>query len=175
MKSSLSTIQRLHRIGKVLSRIFYILSIVTAAAAVILSLVVFLSAEVNQKVSAVLSEHTEYSITSIYGFSAVAVILSLGEAVKAGRAEDYFKTELEAGTPFKMENAKKMLHLGILVIVVPIVTYTLSRVVYSVMALSFSDMAPLKLNASGSVTLGVMFIITSLLLRYGAEKEEGKV
>ena len=34
--------------------------------------------------------------------------------------------------------------------------------------------APLQLDNDGSVTLGIMFIVLSLICRYGAELREGK-
>ncbi len=174
MKSSLIALQRLCRTGKVLSRIFYVLSVVVAVIATVFLLLILLSSSLHDKVEKIVSSHSFYNIATLYGLSVVTVVLAIGEAIKAKKAENYFKLELEAGTPFKEELSKKMRGLGLAVIIVPIISYTISHVIYHILSASLSGMAPLELNASGSITLGVMFLVLSLITRYGAETVKGE-
>lgn len=48
------------------------------------------------------------------------------------------------------------------------------KIVYAVMEQTLHAVAPLQLDHSSSVALGVMFIVMSLGCRYGAELREGK-
>ena len=48
------------------------------------------------------------------------------------------------------------------------------KIVYAVMEQTLHAVAPLQLDHSNSVALGVMFIVMSLGCRYGAELREGK-
>ena len=97
-----------------------------------------------------------------------------GEAVLAKFAEHYFKRELTDGTPFNLGGAKELMRLGILTICIPLGTQIIAEIVYAVMEQTMQGVTPLQLDNTGSVTLGIMFIVMSLICRYGAELHEGK-
>ena len=101
---------------------------------------------------------------------AVGLILCAGEAVLAKFAECYFKHELADGTPFNLSGAKELKRLGILTICIPVGTQIAAEIVYVVMNQIFQDAAPLRLDQSGSIGIGITFIIVSLICQYGAEK-----
>lgn len=63
--------------------------------------------------------------------------------------------------------------VGILAICIPIGTQMIAEIVYAVMEQAMQGVAPFQLGYSGSVALGVMFIVMSLGCRYGAELREG--
>ena len=100
---------------------------------------------------------------------AVGAIICAGEAVLCRIAGRYFKNELEAGTPFTFDGAKELLRLGIYTICIPVVTVVASEIVYQVMKHFLSNVDKLEIGNAVSVELGVMFIIMSLLCKYGAE------
>ena len=114
------------------------------------------------------------NISTAYAAMAAGMILCAGEAVLAKFAEHYFKRELADGTPFDLGGAKELMRLGILAICIPIGTQIIAEIVYAVMEQTLRGVAPLQLDHSGSVALGVMFIVMSLGCRYGAELREGK-
>jgi len=103
-----------------------------------------------------------------------AMILCIGQTVLAKFAETYFRNELTAGTPFTVDGAKELLRLGILTICIPLGCLIVSEIVSGIMAgfLNCDDL--LKIENGGSVTMGVMFIIMSVLCRYGTELEMEK-
>ena len=69
-----------------------------------------------------------------------------------------------------------MQRLGILTICLPIGTQIVAEIVYAVMEQTMQGVAPLRLDSAGSVALGVMFIVMSLICRYGADMyEERKI
>lgn len=67
-----------------------------------------------------------------------------------------------------------MQRLGILTIFLPIGTQIVAEIVHAVMEQAMQGVAPLQLDNDSSVTLGIMFIVLSLICRYGAELREEK-
>lgn len=67
-----------------------------------------------------------------------------------------------------------MMRLGILAICIPIGTQIIAEIVCAVMEQTLHGVARFQFDHSSSVTLGVMFIVLSLICRYGAELREGK-
>ena len=61
------------------------------------------------------------------------------------------------------------MRLGICTICIPIGTAIISGIVYGIMSSIFSGVADYSFSNTTSVGLGVMFIVISLLCRYGAE------
>lgn len=171
MKSSLTTIQSLHKLGKVLSRIYFVLSIIGLVLSLALAAALLISTDIKDLISSTLFDGTKYGVNTLYGISSTLFLISFGEIFLSRKAEDYFRSELNTGTPFSIENALKLKKLGILTLIIPVVTHTLSAVVYNIMMSNLDGMAPFKFHMTGSVILAVMFIITSMLCRYGAGKE----
>ena len=64
--------------------------------------------------------------------------------------------------------------LGILTICIPIGTQIIAEIVYDALSHIRNKVAPLELDNSGSVALGIMFIVFSLICRYGAECQKGE-
>ena len=82
----------------------------------------------------------------------------------------YLTRELSDGTPFVDDTALQLRRLGVLTIVLPIVSIVLQMIPYAVFDLS----APDRLDNAGSVILGVVLILASLVFRYGAELAQSK-
>ncbi len=168
MRTSLSTIQILHRIGKILSK-----------AAVLISAIafVFCTATLICTVCGVDFARDRIESTALFGgnfgyayhLMISLAVIALGEAFVAKRSADYFSSELEAGTPFDSGNATRLRNLGIVTIVIPLVTAVISKTVYAVLVKKYGTFDYSLDYAGGSVAVGIMFIILSLICRYGAE------
>lgn len=171
MKNPLSVIQTAHKIGKIISRICFFVSIVVAVVLLVALISLLFGLDKIPAMADLLTEG-EYSKETLYGLSLVGIIYSLGEALICRKAYGYFSFELERGTPFTYEGAKMLLKVGIMNIAISIVTFALSSAIYRLMALTLGNMSPLKLNSTGSLTLGIMFVITSYMLSYGADLEK---
>ena len=87
-------------------------------------------------------------------------------AVLLSFALSYLTRELSDGTPFVDDTALQLRRLGVLTIV----SVVLQMVPYAVFDLS----APDRLDNAGSVILGVVLILASLVFRYGAELAQSK-
>ena len=175
----LYTIQKLSRIGKILSNIAFIFSVIGFCVCIIGVLSLKFGNKSLAKIGCVaiyglISDEYGYKIEDISSYLIGMLIACAGEALLARFAQSYFKNELEAKTPFTLmpaaiceppyAGAKEMLRLGILVIVIPIICDALITIADSVndeKAISFGD--------ESNITLGIMFILGSLLCNYGAQ------
>lgn len=176
---TLNTIQTLSKIGKVLSKINYIFCLIGAiGCAVGLASLPFADQGIFKiggvTIYGLIVNRAGIDLTALYPAMAGVMILCIGQAVLAKFAELYFKNELTAGTPFTLAGAKEMLRLGILTICIPLGCLIVAEIISGIIAgfLNCDDL--LKIENGGSVTLGVMFIVMSVLCRYGAELTERK-
>lgn len=176
---TLNVIQKLSKIGKVLSKIMFIFCIVGFCGCIAGILSMALGAPTlkfgDVTLEGILNTEAEVTIGTVYAAMVAGMILCVGEAVLAKFAEHYFKRELADGTPFSLGGAKEMQRLGILTICIPIGIQIIAEIVYAVMEQTMQGVAPLRLDNAGSVALGVMFLVVSLICKYGAEiYEESK-
>ena len=169
---ALNTIQKLSKIGKVLSTIIFVCCIVGAvlSAVGILCLALipdgFKIGEVT--IRGLIESNAKLSIETCYTSAALAFVFCIGEAILSKMASRYFKNEIEAGTPFTEKGAGELKRLGICTIVIPIATAVISVIIYEIMKAVFKDVADLKFADYASIGIGVMVIVMSLLCRYGA-------
>ena len=170
---TLVTIQKLVRLGKILSKIVFTCCIIGICGCVagIISLAAGLETLRIGSVTlgGLVEKSAEMSMGSFYAAMAVGIILCTGEAVLSKFALLYFRHELEDGTPFTLEGAKEMFRLGVLTVCIPFGSLLLAVITHGVLAQYLPDVAELKLDCDGSFALGVMFILTSLICKYGAE------
>lgn len=175
---TLNTIQTLSKIGKVLSKIVFILSIIGAAVCCIGIVCYALLHNVikidGRELSTILAMRADISVASGYVIMAAGILLCAAEAVVARFAEIYFKNELAAGTPFTFEGAQEMLRLGIITIAVPLGTVIVCSIAVGIATQFASGFDKIDFSNATSVALGVMFIILSVIFKYGAEIREGK-
>ena len=166
---TLNIIQKLSKMGKVLSKIIFIFCIVGVFSMALWASTLKLG---GVTLESILNTEVEVTIGTVYAALAVGMILCAGEAVLAKFAEHYFNHELADGTPFSITGAKEMQRLGILTICIPIGTQIVAEIVYAVMKQTLQGVAPLQLDNAGSVALGIMFIVMSLICHYGADVYE---
>lgn len=181
---SLSTIQRLSKIGKVLSKIAFIFSVIGFCGCIAGLLSLSFGNGSLIKIGGVtlhglISSDYGYNIKSITAALSGWMVICAGEAVLAKSAEVYFKNELTAGTPFTLAGAKEMLRLGILTLAIPtgcaVVGSIVEGIIAGFMKVEQAAAMDLYFDNESSIALGVMFIVISLLCRYGAELiENGK-
>ena len=175
---SLNTIQKLAKIGKILSRIAFLLSVVGFCGCVIGLLAASLGNGGLLRLGGVtlhgmISGEYGLHIGSVTGLLSGWLIVCAGEAVVAKFAEGYFRNELAAGTPFTLPGAKELLRLGILTLAVPAGCALTGSIVRGIVAgfMKVEETAALNrsFNCDASIALGVLFLLGSLLCRYGAE------
>ena len=98
------------------------------------------------------------------------------EAVLAKFAVCYFKKELKAGTPFTLSGAKELLRLGILTVAIPLGCALAANITEGILAgympVDRELLSGFLPDNEESITLGIMFMLMSLLCRHGAEQKE---
>ncbi len=174
---TLNTIQTLSKIGKILSKIVYIFCIIGAVGCIVGVVCLPFADTGVLKVGGVtiyglVVNRAGIDLNSLYSLMTGAMIVCIGQAVTAKFAERYFSHELTAGTPFTVGGAKELLHLGIITICVPLGAMILAQIISSIVTEFIGCGDAFKLEGGDSVTLGVMFIVMSLLCKYGAECRE---
>ena len=179
MMKSLQTIQTLSKIGKILSKIIFICCTIGAVGCAIgMASLPFADTGVLKiggvTIHGLIVNRAGIDLNSLYPLMTGAMIVCIGQTILAKFAENYFTHELAVGSPFTVDGAKELLRLGILTICIPLGCLIAAEIVSGIMAgfLNCDDL--LKIENADSVILGVMFIIMSVLCRYGAELEMGK-
>ena len=176
MMKSLGIIQTLSKIGRILSKIAHICCIIGAVTcAVVMASLPFSQTGVFKiggvNIHTLIVNETGIDLTGLYPVLVGATILCIGRAVLAKFAEIYFRNELTAGTPFTQEGAKELLRLGILTICIPLGCLIAAEIAGGIMTKILNCADLFKFENGDSVTLGVLFMITSVLCRCGAEAQ----
>lgn len=175
---TLKTIQTLSKIGKILSKIIYICCIVGFAGCVVGIIAMIIGGQTAKlegiSLHSILQTEANVAEGTIWSAIVVGLIFSVGEFFLARMSYRYFENELKIGTPFSKEGAKEMFRLGISAIWIPLATLILAQISQEIFA-NLMEVEKLDLDGFESVSLGVMFIVMSLICKYGAElKEENK-
>ena len=76
--------------------------------------------------------------------------------------------ELKECTPFTLSGAKRMMRLGILTMCIPVVVEILIEIAYIIMKNVLTGVGEVNVDMNISFGIGIMFIVTSLICRYGA-------
>lgn len=172
---TLSVLQVLAKIGRVLSRIVFICcAIGVAGCAVGLLSLPFADTGIIKlggvSIYGLICNHAGIELNELYALLAGAMIVCLGELITARYAEAYFRNECAAGTPFTLYGAKELLRLGILVVCVPLGAQIVALIVSGFLSELLGCGEAFRLSRGDSVALGVMLILGSLLCRCGAEQ-----
>ena len=168
---SLSHIMRFTKLGQVLSRIVFILSVVGAAACavgIILALaandMVIAGKSLEQIYSMAPGIDTRGLLASLIGATAFFII----EILLSHAAAEYFTNVLKAGTPFTMAGAKELRKLGVKSIIHPFLEIIVDILVGVIFTRESSFLLELEFGDGGIIALGIMMIMMSFFCEYGA-------
>ena len=176
---SLESIQKTFQVFQKLTKVAMILAFVASG----MLLVGLVCGVVISSAGAAVSGGMEtlYELTAsasfheMIGTLLVDFVLTLTDAILLKEAFLYFSAEQEDGTPFTHRGADLLKRLGILLLVLPAVAAILGGIFYGIFDLSKANVA--ELGNGTSVAMGIMLILMSLIIRYGAEVQnqiEGK-
>ena len=178
---SLETIQKLAKLGRILSKIVFVLCVIASGICLLgLLCTVFLPEEAEignvaiqgmtelpQEVKDNMTEDTFRAVS--YVAMGLAMIICACEAALAKMAERYFKHELEAGTPFTFDGAQELKRLGIYTIVLPLVTSVIAQIALFELEKHLTGKIDDTSTISVSLGLGIMMLVMSVVCKYGAE------
>lgn len=82
----------------------------------------------------------------------------------------YFTAELKEGTPFTSAGADRIKQLGIIEIALSVISMLIIDGIYENIGLAEWN----RFDDAGSITFGIFLIAISVVVRYGAEREQGE-
>ena len=173
--NTLGTIQTFSKIARILCRIVFICCLVGGIFCCVGIIGLAIIPEGMQigdtTIRGLIEESAEGSLGTCYAAMAVGIVLCAAEAVLSRIAEAYFLHELAAGTPFTLEGAEELKRLGICTICIPIGANIVAAIIFGIFKAAMENVQSSDLSAfdSGSIGLGIMFLVMWLLCRYGAE------
>lgn len=173
MEKTLNAIQVFSKIGKILSTIIHVFCIVGIVGCCI-GLATYGTFDNALKIAGVnihglVKESEELSQGTAYASMTTALIFCIGQVILTRIAGRYFKNELRAGTPFTLDGAKELLHLGICTICIPIGTAVAAGISYVIISNVFEHVAEMSTDNFTSTGLGIGMILVSLICKYGAQ------
>ncbi len=176
---SLRTVQVLAKIGKVLSKIVFICSIVGAALCVAGIVSYAFLGDGGVKIGGVtlrafIEKEAGLSTAETYAAMATGLVFLIAEIVVSALAVRYFRHELEAGTPFTAPLARELRTLGIVDICVGLGASVICGIVLAVMKVVGQTASNVSYGGSFSAGLGIAMIVVSVLCDYGAEIRRGE-
>lgn len=169
---TLTTIQTLMKVGRILSGIAYVCSLVGG----ILCIVGLVTAGAPRSIvlggvtiHTLIASLDNLNLGAFYSTAVTALFACISTCILAKLASRYFNHELTAGTPFTIEGARELLRLGICIICVPLAAIIIAKICCATIGVLFPGEAIIDFNAEAPVLLGVVIIVMSLFCKYGAE------
>ena len=174
--NSLQTIQKTCKVFQILTKIAMILCFVGSG----LLLLGLICGIVISSTGAVIAGNMEtlYRLTSSASFFEMVgsllaeFVLTLTDALLFFHAWKYFSAEQADGTPFSHRGADLMKRLGIMLIALPAVATILVGVLHKIFDLTQIEAA--DVGNGTNVMMGIMLILVSVILRYGADLEANR-
>ncbi len=165
---SLKTVQGIAKFFNVLMHIVFVCCIIGAVCCVLSGAILMVLPEDMPEIVDIMAEMTpEFDVTELKSLGILclcAAIVCVGESVVFGFGCHYTKSVVAAGTPFTMDGAKELRRYGILSLAIPFG----AMIVASAISSAVADGLNISVNLSG----GVLCILLSYLLQYGAELNE---
>lgn len=176
---TLNIIQTLAKIGKIICQIIFVCSIIGIIGCIISLICIPFTdkayVELNgMTIRGFIYNETGFELKTLYPLISGALVICIGEGIIAKFAELYFKNEINAGTPFTINGSKELLRLGILTICISLGALILAKII-SAIIVELTGYGEVFDVTNDSITIGLMFIIVSLLTKHGAEIKEKEV
>ena len=175
MTKTLKTIQTIMKVGKVLATIVFVCCIIGAVGCALgivgLSMTPLIGITPETLAELLDEESLEIFADGYLGkayFGCIVGIIScVAEAVLAHLAINYFKKELEVGTPFTFEGAKELFRLGVINLCVMLGLSVVEGMIFGIMWVFFPNITEPK--TSVSLGTGLWMMMLSVFFKYGAE------
>lgn len=120
-------------------------------------------------INGIFENNTDLSANDIYASLVVACIMCIIGAILSKFTELYFKHELADGTPFTIRGAMEIRRLGILNIALSLGGTIVISIIHGIMSHVLGNIQDLSIEIENSIDIGIVLIIVSLILKYGAE------
>ena len=168
---TLGTIQKTFHVFMILAKVGAVLSFVAAGLALLAVGCGTVwrngGTVVGLQMESMISLTGAHGLDHMIGLTLADGVFALTNGVLFAMAHLYLKCEQADGTPFTMDGANRVKRLGIRMIVLPLVAEIVAKVIDACFGLDRQGAW-----RDGFLLLGVVLILASLVLRYGAELEQ---
>ena len=165
MSKSLSILQTIAKVTRIVCKVLFILCIIGAVGSLIGLVAIMAFGPLAEAMGA---ESMDLGVLGCV----TGLIACVGEAVFFRLAERYCEHELEAGTPFTQAGAKEILRLGIASLIISVSIAVLCSMASGIFAILHSGFSDMDVSASVSIETGLFLLLLSVIFRYGAETRE---
>lgn len=171
------TIKKLSNLGRILSKIVFICTIIGFCLMVLL-MVLFMTIIDQSDVVEIIESLLNKDIGTVTNLGVILIALFVaflisfaGRLVTSKYAENYFKKVIADGTPFNEENAKRIFKLGVMLICISLITSIIVENTVSafLMKIGVTESLNFSINLPAGVILGGLFIFLSYVCKLGAE------
>ena len=171
------TVKKLSNLGRILSKIVFISTIVGFCLMVLL-MVLFMTVIDQSDVVEIIESLLNKDIGTVTNLGVILIALFVaflisfaGRLVTSKYAENYFKKVIADGTPFNEENAKRIFKLGVMLICISLITSIIVENTVSafLMKIVVTESLNFSINLPVGVILGGLFIFLSYVCKLGAE------
>ncbi len=164
------TVQKISKVLYIISKVIMILIFVSAGITLVSGIMMF-SMSGMELVDEIIAEafvemDMDYTAFDMGIMMLCEALVLVGEGIVWMYARNYFKHQLDDGTPFTYRGADELKALGIRVIAWPLGAMVVSTVVSVMFGVSFEN------ESSLDITLGIACILLSFVFRHGAELKE---
>ena len=174
MSENLKTIQKISKVFKIISTVIFVLAIIATVILILsLSIMLYLKDVSIEGISlTTLLADEGLSVNDAIFAMIFSIISCIGTIVISIFAKRYFANELKAGTPFTHDGAKELRRLGIIFIAIPLGIALVSGIALGIGRQFIPELSDLQYSMKLDITIGVIFIIASVIFNYGAELEK---
>lgn len=172
--NSKKTIDTIVKISEVFCRVVYICSIVCLCISAVGFVLIPYGGEILKIGGVTINNIIDVEdTTSLFPFFAEGIINCIGFIILTREAQRYLRLEIQAGTPFDLEAASELKRLGLITVIVPIsaniIVEIVSNIFESITNSAAFSLDNLDFDNDGSIAIGLMLVLMSVLCRYGAE------
>lgn len=176
---SLQTIQKLFKVGNIITKIVYVCCIVGIIGCIIgiagIGVVDGVDLQYDGSlVTMLIEKEAGITIAELYAVMGIAIFALICELYVTRKGLKYYKCEFEAGTPFDMDCAAQLKKIGILKIALSLAVAVVSAIVRAIFELQSMKFNFDISDQGSSVTWGIGLLVLALICKYGAEILEEK-
>lgn len=171
------TVRKLSNLGRILSKIVFVCTIIGMCLAALAMVLLIAGVDYDGIMNLIASMFkNDISMAQNIGTLMISLFVAVeisfaGKLIIAKCSEKYFGKVVADGTPFNEENSKRLLKLGVLLIVVSLVTSIIIKnatMLFMLMS-GISGSYNFGISLPSDVILGGLFIFMSYVCKYGAE------
>lgn len=175
---TLETIQQLNKAAKIICAIihgFCVAGVIASIIGIICLAVIPDGFKIGGvTIYSIIENSDKISLVECYTTMIVAIIVCLGFGILCKLGEKTFENELSIGTPFSYDVSKGYFKFGILTICIPLAVIIAADIVITIIENIYNEAFDINLDDISSVGIGLMFIIISIICKYGAEMSDNK-